>query len=77
MSTAELTARHLYDAMNLAYVSDDVKRFLIIMMLSEPERVDVPSSYEESLSMGAMDLETAREELHSYADELSAKYGMK
>ena len=77
MSTAELTARHIYNTMHLADINEDVKKHLIILMLSEPEKTCVPSSYEESLALGAMDLEDARKELHSYANELSDKYGMK
>lgn len=77
MSTAEITARHLYDSMHLANVNEDVKRHLMILILSETENIYTPSSYDEALAMGAVDLEDARKELHSYAEELSVKYGIK
>jgi len=77
MSTAEITARNIYESMHLGSMSEDVKRCLMILMLSESDNISVPSSYEEALAMGAIDLEEARKELHSYAEKLSVKYGMK
>lgn len=62
MSYAELTANRLYDAMHLDCVSDGEKR---------------PLSYKEAIKMGAIDIEKAREELHSYVDELATQYGIK
>lgn len=78
MSYAELTANRLYEAMHLDSVDDEVKRHLIILMLSKPsnskgiEKDDVkfPMNYQEAIDMGAIDVEMAREELHSYVDEL-------
>lgn len=84
MSHAELTAHKLYDTMHLDNVSEEVKRHLIILMLSNPtveknennvaDNIKVPLNYEEALQMGAVELAFAREELHAYADELSEEY---
>lgn len=79
MSHAELTARKLYDTMQLSSVSEDVKRHLMILMLSQvseqtPETSDnteIPSSVEEAMQMGAMDIEDVRKDLHNYVDQLS------
>ena len=73
MSTAEITARHLYDSMHLSSMNEDVKRYLMILILSESKSICAPSSYEEALAMGAINLEDARKKLHSYAEELSVK----
>lgn len=79
MSHAELTARKLYDTMQLSSVSEDVKRHLMILMLSQvseqtPEtsdNIEIPSSIEEAMQMGAMDIEDVRKDLHNYVDQLS------
>lgn len=79
MSHAELTARKLYDTMQLSSVSEDVKRHLMILMLSQvseqtPEtsdNIEIPSSVEEAMQMGAMDIEDVRKDLHNYVDQLS------
>lgn len=85
MSYAELTANRLYEAMHLDSVSDEVKRHLIILMLSKPNKdkdmlddgIKIPQNYQEAIEMGGMDLEMAREELHSYVDELATQYDIK
>lgn len=86
MSHAELAAHRLYDTMHLDNVSEEVKRHLIILMLSKPsvdEEVDdntdtikVPQSYDEALQMGAVELSFAREDLHAYVDKLSEEYDL-
>lgn len=86
MSHAELAAHRLYNTMHLDSVSEEVKRHLIILMLSnsyvDTEKTDntdviqVPQSYEEALRMGATELASAREELHAYVDKLSVEYDL-
>lgn len=85
MSHAELTAHRLYDTMQLGSVSEEVKRHLMILMLSDSVSedasdttnvVNVPLSYEEALGMGAQDVELAREDLHAYVDKLTAEYDL-
>lgn len=86
MSHAELTAHRLYKTMHLDCVSEEVKRHLIILMLSDSsaeveekdntEAITVPQSYEEALQMGAMELSLAREELHTYAEKLSEEFDL-
>lgn len=85
MSYAELTANRLYEAMHLDSVDDEVKRHLIILMLSKPSNskvenrdgINIPQNYQEAIDMGAIDVEMAREELHSYIDELATQYDIK
>lgn len=85
MSYAELAAHQLYDSMQLDNVSEEVKRHLIILMLSNPEKKQdvqehetrVPLNYAEAIEMGAIDIEMAREDLHSYVDELAIQYDLK
>lgn len=85
MSNAEIKAHQLYDAMKLDDVSEDVKRHLMILILSkystespvEQDGHQIPMSYREALQMGAMDLELAREELHKYVDDLSKEFGIR
>lgn len=86
MSYAEATARQLYDSIHLDSVSNDVKRQLMILILSNatdgnsyPETQDfvVPHTLEEAVDLGAVDLESARKELHSYADGLTKEYDLK
>lgn len=86
MSNAELAAYRLYNTMHLASVSEEVKRHLIILMLSNPsdeaemednaDAIKIPQSYEEALQMGAVELTCAREELHAYANKLSKEYNL-
>lgn len=85
MSHAELTAHRLYDTMQLGSVSEEVKRHLMILMLSNVASeesadatnvVKIPLSYEEALNMGAQDVEFAREDLHAYVDKLTADYNL-
>ena len=84
MSHAELTARKLYDTMQLNSVSEDVKRHLMILMLSQvseqtPEtsdNIEIPSSVEEAMQMGAMDIEDVRKDLHNYVDQLAKDYDL-
>ena len=84
MSHAELTARKLYDTMQLSSVSEDVKRHLMILMLSQvseqtPEtsdNIEIPSSVEEAMQMGAMDIEDVRKDLHNYVDQLAKDYDL-
>lgn len=51
MSTAEIQARTLYDTMHLATMDDEVKKQLIILMLSNPisEHAIEPYTTEELL----------------------------
>ena len=85
MSHAELTAHQLYETMHLGSISDEVKRHLIILMLSSPKKeceaedvhIHIPMSYDEAMMMGAVDIKTAREELHSYIDELTEEFDLK
>ena len=85
MSHAELTAHRLYDTMQLGSVSEEVKRHLMILMLSNvvseesgdaTNVVKIPLSYEEALNMGAQDVAFAREDLHAYVDKLAADYNL-
>lgn len=86
MSHAELTAHRLYDTMHLDNISEEVKRHLIILMLSkssadeeandDTETIKVPQSYDEALQMGAIELAFAREDLHAYVDKLSEEYDL-
>ena len=52
MSTAEIRAHRIYESMNLNKIDDDVKRHLMILMLSVPttERTKSVSSAMNSLS---------------------------
>lgn len=85
MSYAELTANKLYDQMQLGSLNEDVKKHLMILLLkSGIEDVrdgfvseEIPSSYEQALSMGAVDIESARQDLHSYVDELSQEFNLR
>jgi len=84
MSKAEIAAHQLYDAMQLDKVSDEVKKHLMILILSGNKQdeayssaIHTPVDYREALQMGAMDIEMAREELHDYIDELSTEFSIK
>ena len=84
MSHAEQTARRLYDAMQLNSISEDVKRHLMILMLSQTsdnsfeisERLEFPNTYEEAVRMGAKDIEEVRKDLHAYVDQLANDYDL-
>ncbi|MCQ2243127.1 MAG: hypothetical protein MJZ32_02595 [Bacteroidaceae bacterium] len=84
MSHAEQTARKLYDTMQLNSISEDVKRHLMILMLSQTsdnsldlsESLEMPNSYEEAIRMGAKDIEDVRKDLHAYVDQLAKDYDL-
>lgn len=78
MSQAEITARRIYDTMHLGSVTDEVKHHLVLLLSdTTSDAIQVPSTLQEALEMGAMDLESAREELHTYADTLAKEYDLK
>jgi len=83
MSQAEMTAHHLYRTMHLDTVSEDVKRQLMILMLSTSSESDevvpiqIPKSYDEAIQMGAQPLECVREELHDYVNQLAEDYDIR
>ncbi len=85
MSHAEQTARKLYDTMQLNCVSEDVKRHLMILMLSQTSdnsfessgHLEMPNTYEEAIHMGAKDIEDVRKDLHDYVDQLAKDYDLR
>lgn len=68
MSHSELAARRLYDTMQLGSVSEDVKRHLIILMLTDTSSEDHSESDIETMAKNlAIDEEHMQEmKSHSY-----------
>lgn len=62
MSTAELTARRVYQEYNLGQLSDDVKRQLMILFLTNTEEVS--------------EVDTKMEVLSKKQNPLSSSFGM-
>lgn len=76
MSRAELKAHEIFFSMQLANIDDEVRRHLMILLLTVPQQNDqdnvvIPRNYEEALRMGAKDAEFVREDLHKYVEELA------
>lgn len=74
MSYAEITANNIYNDMCLQNISDEVRKHLIILLQTKTTATYYPSTLEEAMQMGAVDLETARKDLHEYVDSLSKEY---
>lgn len=68
--------------MQLGQIDDEVKRHLMILLLTVPKQQNddseshIPLNYEEAMQMGAKDIEMVREDLHTYVDELAEEYKM-
>lgn len=78
MSQAEITARRIYDTMHLGSINDEVKHHLVLLLSATTgSAMHMPNTLQEALEMGAMDLESARKELHSYAETLTKEYDLK
>ena len=74
MGYAELAAHKLYDSMQLDTVSNEVKRQLMLLILSKTTidatkdvQLPNPMSLDEAMNMGAVDIETARKRMHTHA----------
>lgn len=84
MCHAEMVAGDLYKTMNLDSIGEDVKRHLMILLLSnlkisqnQPESIVVPQSLDEAMKLGAVELEVARKGLHNYVDGLVNDFDLK
>lgn len=67
--------------MQLRDIDDEVKRHLMILLLTVPKQKEevgniVPLNYEDALQMGARDIEMVREDLHAYVDQLAEEYNI-